>query len=70
MARIGEARIVQGEAYDTIEIDYETAGGIRKTLRLAHGDADILRVRIVGEIEGMEPERRKRSFLASLRRKR
>lgn len=70
VGRVGEARTVTGQRYDTIEVDYVTASGITKTLRLAHGDADRLRAAIIGEIELMEPEHRKRSFFNSLRRKR
>jgi hypothetical protein len=70
VGRILAARRIEGDDYDSFEIDYTTPGGIRKTLRLAHGDADRLRVLVTGEIEDMPEERRKRSFLASLRRKR
>jgi hypothetical protein len=68
--RIGEARTVDSGKYYTIEVDYVTASGIKKTLRLAHGDADWLRMRIVSEFEDMPEENRKRSFWASLKRKR
>ncbi|MDX3551022.1 hypothetical protein PV729_04415 [Streptomyces europaeiscabiei] len=67
---IGEARTVPGTKYDTIEIDYVTASGITKTLRLAHGEADMLRTAIIGELDSMEPEHRMRSFLNSRRRRR
>jgi hypothetical protein len=70
IARIGEARTVSGEAYDVIEVDYVTEGGIAKTLRLAHGDADRLRAALIGEFDSMDPEHRERSFMNSLRRQR
>lgn len=67
---VTESRTVDAGEYFVIEIDYVTEGGIRKTLRLPHGEADKLRVALIGEIDAMEPEARKRSFIASLRRKR
>jgi hypothetical protein len=39
-------------------------------LTIAHGDADWLRVLLINEFDYMEPEKRKRSFFNSLRRKR
>ncbi len=70
VAAIGEARTVPSEDYAMIEIDYVTEGGIRKTLRLAHADADKLRVAIVGELESIPDGVRQASFMASARRKR
>ncbi|WP_329544668.1 hypothetical protein OG548_08090 [Streptomyces sp. NBC_01356] len=70
VSRITDSRLVPGPEFVTIEIDYTTGGGIKKTLRLAHGDADQVRVRIVGELESMPKVVRDRSFWASLRRKR
>jgi len=70
VASIGEARVISGEAYDMIEVDYATEGGISKTLRLAHCEADQLRALLISQLDGMEPERRKFSFFNSLRRKR
>lgn len=70
VAAIGEARTVRGEEYAVIEVDYVTEGGIRKTFRLAHADADKLRVAIVGELESMPDGVRQASFMASARRKR
>lgn len=70
VARIGDARTVETDGYFTIEVDYVTEGGVHMTLRLAHADADTLRTRLEGETDSMEPEARKRSFMASLRRQR
>lgn len=70
VAKVGEARTVETGDFYTIEVEYVTAGGVRKVLTLAHGDADRLRVALVGEFDSMEPEARQRSFFASLRRKR
>jgi hypothetical protein len=70
VARVIEARTVETGKYYTIEVDYVTAGGVTKCMRLAHGDADWFRVLLINEFDYMEPEKRKRSFFASLRRKR
>lgn len=70
VAKFTEARSVETGDYFTIEVDYETEGGIRKTLSMPHGVADALRVYIINEVDDMDPEVRKRSFFASLRRKR
>lgn len=70
VASIGEGRTVAGDDFAVIEVDYVTEGGIRKTLRLAHSDADKLRVMLIGELDAMDPEVRKASFMASARRKR
>jgi hypothetical protein len=64
------ARTVEADGYFTLEVDYVTEGGITKTLRLAHIDADTLRAALNGEFDSMEPEERKRSFFASGRRSR
>ncbi|MGW5636953.1 hypothetical protein [Streptomyces sp. NPDC003832] len=68
--RVTDYRMVDNGKYVIFEIDYETAGGVKKTLHLAHCDADRLRVAVAGEYEAMDPEKRKRSFFASLRRPR
>lgn len=70
VARFIEARTVETGKYYTIEVDYVTAGGVSKVLTIAHGDADWLRVLLINEFDYMEPEKRKRSFFNSLRRKR
>jgi hypothetical protein len=70
IGRITDSRLIAGPRFATVELDYTTAGGIKKTLRLAHGDADQVRVRIASELESMPEPVRKRSFWASLRRKR
>ncbi len=56
--------------YYTVCIDVVTVGGITKVLRIPHADADRLRVLLIDCVEGMDEQRRKSSFLASLRRKR
>lgn len=68
--RVTDCRVVDTGKFVTFEFDYETAGGVKKTLRLAHCDADRLRVAVAGEYEVMDPAKRKRSFFASLRRQR
>lgn len=68
--RVTDSRLVAGPRFATVEIDYTTAGGINKTLRLAHGDADQIRAAIISELETMPEPVRKRSFWASLKRKR
>jgi hypothetical protein len=70
VGQVTETRAVEGPEFFTIEVDYVTEGGVRKTLALAHNDADMLRARLVDMFETMEPETRKRSFMASIRRKR
>lgn len=70
IGRIGETRTVETGKYFTLEVDYVTAGGVSKTLTLAHSDADWLRAAIVDALDGLPEERRKRSFFASLRRNR
>lgn len=70
IGRVGETRTVETGKYFTLEVDYVTAGGVTKTLSLAHCEADVLRVALQDAIGGMPEDRRKRSFFASLRRKR
>lgn len=70
VASIGDSRTIAGEDFDYVEVDYVTEGGIRKTLRLPLSDAGDLRTQLAKQIDGMEPERRKRSFMASLKRAR
>lgn len=70
VARITDSRTVDSGRYDTIEVDYVTTGGVRKTLVLPHCVADHMRASIIGEFECMTDERRKRSFFASFKRKR
>jgi hypothetical protein len=68
--QITDYRAVDTGKFVTFEFDYVTASGVKKTLRLAHCDADRMRALIVGECEAMDDSKRKRSFWASLRRKR
>lgn len=70
IARVTEARTVDTGKYFTLEVDYVTAGGVSKCLKLAHGDADWLRVLLTNEFDAMPADRKRRSFFASLRRKR
>jgi hypothetical protein len=70
IGRITEARTIDSGGYYTIEVDYVTTGGVKKTLVMPHCIADIMRVSIIGEIECMTDEARKRSFFASFKRKR
>jgi hypothetical protein len=67
--QVTDWRAVDTGKYVTVEVDYTTASGIKKTLRLPHCVADTMRVAIVSEFEGMEDDKRKRSFWASLRRR-
>lgn len=70
IGRIGETRTIETGKYFTLEVDYVTAGGVSKTLKLAHSDAARLAVAIDSEFAALPEERRKRSFFASLRRNR
>lgn len=70
VARITDSRTVNSGAYDTIEVDYVTTGGVKKSLILPHCIADHMRASIIGEFECMSDERRRRSFFASFKRKR
>lgn len=70
IGRIAAARLVPGPKYVTIELDYTTAGGVKKTMKLAHGEAEQIRAAITAELDDMPPGARKASFFASLRRKR
>jgi hypothetical protein len=70
IGRIGDVRTVETGKYFTLEVDYVTAGGISKTLTLAHSDAAWLGSTIHDALTELPEERRKRSFFASLRRKR
>jgi hypothetical protein len=70
VGRITESRLIAGPKYATVEIDYTTAGGVSKTLRLAHGEAEMIRAAIVDELESMPEGARRGSFFASLKRKR
>jgi hypothetical protein len=67
---ITDYRAVDTGKYVTFEFDYVTTGGVKKTLKLAHCEADRIRAAVLGEIEMMGPERQRKSFWASLRRKR
>ena len=70
VAKVTEYRTVDHGEWVSIEVDYETEGGVTKTLVMPHCVADAIRVAIVAEVESMTDERRKQSFFASLRRKR
>jgi hypothetical protein len=59
---------VESGSYFTLEVDYVTASGIRKTLVLPHSVGESLRAALEDEIAAMPAERRKRSFFASLKR--
>jgi len=63
--RVEELRLVPSGDYFIFEVDVTTSGGIRKTLRLPHLQADLLRSKLVGELEEMDPDTRRRSFTAS-----
>lgn len=70
VGRVTESRMIPGPKYVTFEIDYVTAGGVKKTLKLAHSEADAIRAAIMGELESMPAAVRTGSFFNSLRRKR
>lgn len=70
VSRVSESRSVETGSYYTLEVDYVTMGGVRKTLVLPHCVAESLRAALVDEIEAMSDERRKRSFFASFKRNR
>jgi hypothetical protein len=70
VGKITDWRLVPGPKYVTVELDYTTASGVKKTLRLAHCEAEQVRSGIVGALEGMPDGPRKGSFWNSLRRKR
>lgn len=70
IGRVTESRLVAGPKYATVEIDYVTAGGVQKTLKLAHGEAEQIRAAIGGALDIMPEGVRKGSFFASLKRKR
>lgn len=69
ISQVTDSRVVETGKFYTIEVDYVTAGGVRKTLVMPHCVADRVRVAIASEIEIMPEERRKRSFFASFKRK-
>jgi hypothetical protein len=70
IGRVTEGRLNAGPKYASVEIDYVTAGGIQKTLKIAHGEAEQIRA-LIGEALDVMPERvRKGSFFASLKRNR
>jgi hypothetical protein len=62
--------MVETGSYYTLEVDYVTMGGVRKTLVLPHCVAESLRAALAGEFEEMSDERRRRSFFASFKRNR
>jgi hypothetical protein len=68
VARVTEARTVESGSYFTFEVDYVTAGGVRKTLVLPHSVGESLRATLTDEVDAMPAERRKRSFFASMKR--
>jgi hypothetical protein len=68
--QVTDWRAVDTGKYVTVEVDYVTASGIKKTLRLPHCVADAMRVAIVSEFESLDDDKRTRSFWASLRRNR
>ena len=70
VGRVSAARLVPGPKFASIEVDYTTAGGVNKTLKLAHGEAEQIRAAIVAEFAQMPPKARAGSFFASLKRKR
>lgn len=70
VGRVSESRLVPGPKFVSLEIDYTTAGGVKKTLKLAHGEAEQLKSAILAELEMMPPPARKASFFNSLKRKR
>jgi len=70
VSRVTASRATDTGSFITLEVDYVTASGIRKTLVLPHCVAESLRASIADELDYMEPERRKRSFFASLKRSR
>jgi hypothetical protein len=70
IGRISTARLVPGPKYVTIEIDYMTEGGVSKTLKLAHGDAEDVRGLIGRALDSMPALPRRGSFFASLKRAR
>lgn len=70
MGKITASRLVPGPKYVTIEVDYTTAGGVKKTLKLAHSEAEQIRAAIMSELDVMPSAVRKGSFFNSLKRKR
>jgi hypothetical protein len=70
VSRVGESRSVETGSFYTLEVDYVTMGGVRKTLVLPHCVAESLRAALADEFETMPEERRKRSFFASFKRNR
>ncbi|MGX1133224.1 hypothetical protein RKD49_005414 [Streptomyces glaucescens] len=67
---VTQVRTVDTGDYVTFEFDYTTASGIKKTLRIPHSEVDKVRVAIAGEYDCMGKDKQRRSFFASLRRKR
>jgi hypothetical protein len=70
VARLTCARLVPGPRFVAVEVDYTTAGGVAKTLRLSHAEAEQIRALICAELEIMPEPARKQSFFRSLRRNR
>lgn len=70
LSKVTASRLVPGPKYVTIEVDYTTAGGVKKTLKLAHSEAEQIRAAIVAELDVMPIGARKGSFFNSLKRKR
>lgn len=63
--KVEAVRMVAEADYFIFEVDVTTAGNVRKTLRLPHIQADMLRNGIEGELDTLEREERGRSFIAS-----
>ncbi|MFF8942870.1 hypothetical protein ACF1A5_11475 [Streptomyces sp. NPDC014864] len=70
VGRVTDYRLVPGPKYVTVELDYTTAGGVKKTLKLAHCEAEQIRTGIASALEDMPVGPRRGSFFNSLRRKR
>lgn len=68
VAKVTVVRTVETGSYYTLEVDYVTASGIRKTLVMPHSVAESVRASLADEVEAMPLERRKRSFFASMKR--
>lgn len=62
--------MVAGRKFVTLEVDYTTASGIQKTLKLAHSDAEAICKHVQEELSVMPRGARHASFWASFRRNR
>ncbi|AUG87315.1 hypothetical protein HOS59_gp51 [Streptomyces phage Rowa] len=72
VAKVLGIELVEAEEgdYYNFEVEIRTEGNVRQVLSIPHNEADWLRVLIIGEVDSMPQDVRKRSFFGSILRNR